>query len=143
MLGWAGDGAARSGADITAWAGHRVGPDAVFVGNLLVGGEVLEAMAETWTATGGIDLADRLLETLAAGDGAGGDARGRQSAALLVASRTDTLLDLRVDDHTHPVNELDRLLELRIHDLHEALVSSSSVDAEPESSRRGEGSTQA
>lgn len=112
VLGWAGDGAARSGADITAWAGHRVGPDAVFVGNLLVGGEVLEAMAETWTATAGIDLADRLLETLAAGDGAGGDARGRQSAALLVASRTDTLLDLRVDDHTDPVPELARLRRL-------------------------------
>lgn len=119
VLGWAGTGAARSGADITAWAGQRVKSDAVFVGNLLVGGEVLEAMAATWAATTGADLADRLLATLAAGDKAGGDARGRQSAALRVASRADTLLDLRVDDHVEPIPELTRLRRLAGQDAEE------------------------
>jgi len=111
-LGWTGPGAARSGADISAWAGARTGMDAVFLGNLLTGPEVLEAMAAEWQASTGEDLADRLLRVLAAGDAAGGDARGRQSAALLVASRTDTVLDLRVDDHETPLAELARLRAL-------------------------------
>ena len=110
-LGWAGPGAVRSGGGITAWAGELAAADAVFAGNLLTGPEVLEAMAAAWASTTG-DLADRLLAVLSAGERAGGDARGRQSAALLVASRTETLLDLRVDDHGDPVSELARLRQL-------------------------------
>lgn len=111
-LGWNGPGAARSGIDITAWAGSLQATDAVFVGNLLTGANVLEAMSATWNATAGADLADRLLAALAAGEDAGGDARGRQSAALVVASREQTVLDLRVDDHADPLVELARLRRL-------------------------------
>ncbi|MBT9605980.1 DUF1028 domain-containing protein [Microbacterium sp.] len=110
-LAWEGPGAARSGEDVTAWAGHRLAPDAVFAGNLLTGAPVLEAMAEAWATTGD-DLADRLIAVLAAAERAGGDARGRQSAAILVASRADVILDLRVDDHVDPVSELGRLRRL-------------------------------
>ncbi len=157
----------RTGAwvgDLTSpWTGQRHGTDYVTVGNLLTGPEVLDAIADSFErsapepgfpeleqTTAIAVFARRLLVALHAGQSAGGDARGRQSAAILVATRQERRIhppelavDLRVDDHTHPVDELDRLLELRIQDLHEALVSSSSVDAEPESSRRGEGSTQA
>jgi uncharacterized Ntn-hydrolase superfamily protein len=73
---------------------------------------VLDAMASAWRDSVGDDLADRLLQVMTAGDAAGGDARGRQSAALLVASRTDTVLDLRVDDHPAPLTELVRLRAL-------------------------------
>lgn len=111
-LAWRGTGAARSGMDVSAWAGSVVHSDAVFVGNLLTGPAVLDAMASAWRDSVGDDLADRLLRVLSAGDAAGGDARGRQSAALLVASRTDTVIDLRVDDHPAPLTELARLRTL-------------------------------
>ena len=83
----------------------------MFAGNLLTGAPVLEAMAEAWATTGD-DLAARLIAVLAAAERAGGDARGRQSAAILVASRADVILDLRVDDHVDPVSELGRLRRL-------------------------------
>jgi len=111
-LAWSGPGAARSGRDVSDWAGSLVETDAVFVGNLLTGPAVLDAMASAWRDSAGDDLADRLLHVMAAGDAAGGDARGRQSAALLVASRTDTVVDLRVDDHPAPLTELARLRTL-------------------------------
>ncbi|BAJ73119.1 uncharacterized conserved protein [Microbacterium testaceum StLB037] len=110
-LAWTSPGAARSGEAITAWAGHSTTTDAVFAGNLLTGPEVLEAMSAAWVRSSG-DLAGRLIEVLRAGDLAGGDARGRQSAAVLVASPADTLLDLRVDDHDEPLAELGRLHRL-------------------------------
>ena len=81
-------------------------------GNILTGPDVVDAMAEAYEASSG-DLADRLLLALAAGDAAGGDRRGRQSAAIAVVApgggyggNDDRLVDLRVDDHTDPVNEL-------------------------------------
>lgn len=110
-LAWTSPGAARSGEAITAWAGHSTTTDAVFAGNLLTSPEVLEAMSAAWVRSSG-DLAGRLIEVLRAGDLAGGDARGRQSAAVLVASPADTLLDLRVDDHDEPLAELGRLHRL-------------------------------
>jgi uncharacterized Ntn-hydrolase superfamily protein len=93
-------------------------------GNILTGSEVVGAMRATWQETqAGQPLARRLLAALAAGDGAGGDRRGRQSAALLVVTPdggygggSDVLVDLRVDDHPQPVQELARLLDL--HDLY-------------------------
>ena len=88
-------------------------------GNILVGPEVVEAMEAAWLEAAGAPLPERLLATLAAGDDAGGDRRGRQSAALLVARRaggyggeSDVEVDLRVDDHATPVAELRRLLDL-------------------------------
>ena len=84
-------------------------------GNILVGRETVEAMAETFEATSG-DLAGRLLAALDAGQAAGGDSRGKQSAALLVVKEgsgyggnNDRLLDLRVDDHPEPIRELIRI----------------------------------
>ena len=102
------------------WAGGRSGPDYAVQGNILVGPEVVDAMERAWAAgTGAGDLGDRLLATLAAGDEAGGDRRGRQSAALLVVrpgsgygGQGDVEVDLRSDEHPAPVSELRRMLDL-------------------------------
>jgi len=119
-----GNAATFTGDDCHAWAGGRTGPSYAIQGNILTGPEVVEAMERAWLATEpGKPLAQRLLTALIAGDEAGGDRRGRQSAALLVASTTggyadstDIAVDLRVDDSTAPVPELGRLLGL--HDLY-------------------------
>ena len=92
-------------------------------GNILVGAETVDALATTFEATEGQTLARRLLDCLAAAQAAGGDRRGQQSAALLVVERdggyaklSDSLVDLRVDDHERPIDELRRL-----HALHNRL----------------------
>jgi uncharacterized Ntn-hydrolase superfamily protein len=110
---------AHTGAECVAWAGHRTGPGFSVQGNILVGGDVLWAMEEAFRSADG-ELAERLLAALAAGDAAGGDARGRQSAALLVVrdgggfgGGDDRHVDLRVDDHPDPIRELRRLLAVR------------------------------
>jgi uncharacterized Ntn-hydrolase superfamily protein len=99
-------------------AGGRTGAGYAAQGNLLVSGETVDALAETFESATG-SLAQRLLESLAAAQAAGGDRRGQQSAALLVVQRdggyaglSDTLVDLRVDDHVTPVDELRRLFGL-------------------------------
>jgi uncharacterized Ntn-hydrolase superfamily protein len=114
----AGRAAAHTGADCHHWAGHSVGKGFTAQGNLLAGQEVIAAMAKVFDAATG-PLAERLLTALAAGDRAGGDRRGRQSAAIYVArkeggymGRNDVLVDLRVDDHADPVTELARLHRL-------------------------------
>jgi uncharacterized Ntn-hydrolase superfamily protein len=114
----AGRGATFTGAACNEWAGGRAGPGFAAQGNILVSGETVDVLAETFEASAG-SVAERLLEALAAGDAAGGDSRGRQSAALLVVQRdggyagfSDTLVDLRVDDHPAPVDELRRLFGL-------------------------------
>lgn len=114
----AGGAAAFTGTNCSAWAGHIIGEGFTCQGNILTGPEVVEAMATAFRTTGG-ELAERLLAALLAGDRAGGDSRGRQSAALYVARAhgsyggyTDRYVDLRVDDHADPVPELARLLEL-------------------------------
>jgi uncharacterized Ntn-hydrolase superfamily protein len=100
------------------WAGGIADGDVAIQGNILTGPEVVDAMHATWRASAGERLAERLLAVLGAGDKAGGDRRGRQSAALLVVAKgagyngDDTEVDLRVDDHPNPVPELARLLEL-------------------------------
>jgi uncharacterized Ntn-hydrolase superfamily protein len=97
------------------WAGGRTGSGYACQGNILVGPEVADGMAEGFEATEG-DLVDRLVAALEAGDRAGGDRRGRQSAALLVVREaggyggyTDRYVDLRVDDHPDAVTELIRV----------------------------------
>jgi uncharacterized Ntn-hydrolase superfamily protein len=115
-----GTAAAHTGVDCLPWAGHLVGDGVTLQGNVLTGPEVLTAMAASWADTADEpDLARRLLTALRAGDGAGGDRRGRQSAALLVVREEagyggldDVAVDLRVDDHPDPCAELSRLLEL-------------------------------
>lgn len=101
------------------WAGGRAGPGFAAQGNLLTGPEVVEVMVETYLAQGDLPFPERLLQALLAGDRAGGDRRGRQSAALLVVGAgkgyggyNDRYVDLRVDDHPDPVPELFRLLSL-------------------------------
>jgi uncharacterized Ntn-hydrolase superfamily protein len=117
----AGGGSATfTGSSCHDWAGGRHGPGYAAQGNILAGPQVVDALVETFTATEG-PLAERLLAALAAGDNAGGDRRGRQSAALSVrrpgggyGGNNDILIDLRVDDHADPVPELARLYQ--IHD---------------------------
>jgi uncharacterized Ntn-hydrolase superfamily protein len=114
-----GGSATHTGASCLDWAGGWNGPGVAVQGNILIGPEVVDAMRAAWERTEGEGLARRLLAALAAGDDAGGDRRGRQSAALLVVSEgagyaglDDVAVDLRVDDHADPVSELARLLDL-------------------------------
>jgi len=105
-----GRGATLTGARCFDWAGGRVLADATVQGNILVGETVLEAMAEAWAVSADDPLDRRLLAVLRAGDAAGGDRRGRQSAALLVRHADGREpIDLRVDDHAAPLDELGRL----------------------------------
>ena len=113
-----GNAATFTGSQCNPWAGGRTGDGWAAQGNILTGPEVVDALAEAFESTTG-PLALRLARALEAGDRAGGDRRGRQSAALLVVSQaggygggSDVLVDLRVDDHPDPVPELLRLLDL-------------------------------
>jgi uncharacterized Ntn-hydrolase superfamily protein len=108
--------AAHTGEACYAWAGHKTGEGFSCQGNILTGPETLDAMARAFTAGSG-ELADRLVQALLAGDLVGGDRRGKQSAGVLVVrpqggygGDTDRYLDLRVDDHPEPVQELQRLV---------------------------------
>jgi len=113
-----GSSATFTGKGCNAWAGGKSGPGYAAQGNILAGEAVVAAMEEAFLATKG-NLAERLFAALAAGDSKGGDARGRQSAAIVVVKAgagyggyTDRAIDLRVDDHPNPFAELRRLLDL-------------------------------
>lgn len=100
------------------WAGGKTGKNYAAQGNILASPQVVDALAETFEMTRG-DLAERLVTALAAGQAAGGDRRGQESAALFVVRPkggyggfNDRYMDLRVDDHPHPIDELRRILEL-------------------------------
>ncbi|MCI0681785.1 MAG: DUF1028 domain-containing protein [Gemmataceae bacterium] len=114
-----GEAANFSGDKCNAWAGAKTGKYYTCQGNLLTGEEVVEAMAKAFEATKG-PLAWKLMAALEAGDQAGGDKRGKQSAAILVVragagpTGSDRYLDFRVDDHKDPVPELARILALRV-----------------------------
>ncbi|BBY54336.1 DUF1028 domain-containing protein [Mycobacterium koreense] len=118
MIDATGATAVHTGARCLPAAGHRSGDGWCVQGNLLTDESVLDAMAGAITATGHPDPARRLLAALQAGEDAGGDLRGRQSAALLVVSgvrgpapHDQVLVDLRVDDSAEPITDLARLLE--------------------------------
>jgi uncharacterized Ntn-hydrolase superfamily protein len=118
-----------TGSECFDWAGGVTGEHYAAQGNILVGKETVEAMASTYAEADG-DLATRLLEALDAGQVAGGDSRGKQSAALLVVREgggyggdNDRLVDLRVDDHPEPIREL-----IRIRDLHTLYFGETSPD---------------
>jgi uncharacterized Ntn-hydrolase superfamily protein len=111
-----------TGSECFDWAGGVTGDGFAAQGNLLVSGDTVTALAETFEQTAGDPLARRLLACLAAAQTAGGDRRGQQSAALLVVREnggymgtSDAVVDLRVDDHERPIEELARIFEL--HDL--------------------------
>lgn len=108
----------HTGSECFAWAGAKAGTHYSCQGNILTGQDVVEAMGQAFEATEG-ELADRLMAALAAGQEAGGDRRGQQSAALLVVQKDagyggfdDRKYDLRVDDHETPIAELQRILKL-------------------------------
>lgn len=101
------------------WAGGRTGAGYAAQGNILVSQETVDALADTFEATAGKSLPERLLDCLAAAQAAGGDRRGQQSASLLVVERdggyaglSDLLVDLRVDEHERPIEELGRIFEI-------------------------------
>ena len=106
--------AAFTGKETIDWKGHLIGKNYVVAGNMLVGSKVIEAMAQAFEGSEG-ELAERLMEALEAGQESGGDKRGKTSAALLVVGKeqkeTRPLIDLRVDEHPDPVNELRRIFE--------------------------------
>ena len=125
----AGRGASFTGSGCHDWAGGRTGSGYATQGNILVSAETVDALAETFEASEG-SLAERLLDSLAAAQAAGGDSRGQQSAALLVVRRdggyaglSDVVVDLRVDDHEAPIEELRRL-----HGLHHQLFGKTPRD---------------
>ena len=118
-----GGSASFTGSECHSWAGGRTGECYAVQGNILVSEETVAALETAFLGSGGDPLADRLIQCLAAAQAAGGDSRGQQSAALLVVEReggygklSDVLVDLRVDDHERPVEELGRL-----YDLHQAI----------------------
>jgi uncharacterized Ntn-hydrolase superfamily protein len=126
----AGRGATFTGNGCHAWAGGRVGDGFAAQGNILVSAATVDALAETFETTASLTLAERLLRCLTAAQAAGGDRRGQQAAAVLVVERnggygglSDVLVDLRVDDHPHPIDELQRLFGI-----HQALFGKTPRD---------------
>lgn len=118
MVDVTGSPATFTGSECMEWAGGRTGAGYACQGNILVGPDVVEALARGFEEAEG-DLVDRLVAALVAGDRAGGDRRGRQSAALLVVREaggyegyTDRYVDVRVDDHPQAVDELVRAFEV-------------------------------
>lgn len=113
-----GEASAFTGDECYDWAGHKVGRNHSAQGNILVSEETVTAMSETFEQAEGT-LAERLIEALAAAQHAGGDSRGKQSAAVYVLQEgagyggyNDVKVDLRVDDHPEPIEELQRLYKL-------------------------------
>jgi uncharacterized Ntn-hydrolase superfamily protein len=124
-----GRSASFTGAECLDWAGGRTGPCYAAQGNILVSAATVDAIAETFESSTGT-LAERLLDCLDAAQAAGGDRRGQQSAALLVVEQdggyarlSDTIVELRVEDHELPLTELRRLYRL-----HEALFGETPRD---------------
>ena len=122
-----GRAATYTGTACLDWAGGRTGHGYAAQGNILVGEETVAALARTFEETARLPLAQRLLECLVAAQAAGGDRRGQQSASVLVVERdggyaglSDVVVDLRVDDHPRPIDELRR-----IYGIHDVLFGSS------------------
>ena len=114
-----GGSASYTGAECNDWAGHRTGAGYAAQGNILVSEATVDGLAETFESSAGRPLAERLLDCLDAAQAAGGDRRGQQSAAILVvgpeqgyAGLSDVVVDLRVDDHRRPLEELRRLFAI-------------------------------
>lgn len=102
--------AAHTGADCIDWAGHLIGPGVSVAGNMLAGPEVVAETLESYLANAALTFTERLLTAMEAGEAAGGDKRGRQSAALRIHhGQPYPWLDLRADDHADPLSELRRL----------------------------------
>jgi uncharacterized Ntn-hydrolase superfamily protein len=114
-----GRAATYTGGECYDWAGGRTGEGYAAQGNILVSAGTVDALAETFERNEGLPLAERLLDCLAAAQAAGGDKRGQQSASLLIVERdggyaqlSDIVVDLRVEDHERPIEELQRIYRL-------------------------------
>jgi uncharacterized Ntn-hydrolase superfamily protein len=114
-----GRAATFTGDECHDWAGGRTGESYAAQGNILVSAATVDALAVTFESNAHLELAQRLIECLAAAQAVGGDRRGQQSASLLIVEKdkgyaklSDTVVDLRVDDHERPIAELRRLLSL-------------------------------
>jgi uncharacterized Ntn-hydrolase superfamily protein len=125
-----GVGASYTGSECMDWAGGRTGPCYAAQGNILVSAETVDAMVESFEGTGGAPLAERLMDCLDAAQAAGGDRRGQQAAALLVVERdggyaglSDSIVDLRVDEHERPLEELRR-----VYGMHQAIFGKTPRD---------------
>ncbi|MBK5113874.1 MAG: DUF1028 domain-containing protein [Candidatus Heimdallarchaeota archaeon] len=119
MITFKGEVFAFTGEKCTYWAGHKTGKDYACQGNILVGPEVIEEMASAFENTDG-SLKEKLFAALQAGDNAGGDARGKQSARLLVMKKGggmggvgDIVIDIVTEDHEEPVKEVGRILSIQ------------------------------
>jgi len=113
-----GRAAAWTGSDCTVWHGHRTGPGYAVQGNMLTGEAVIADMEAAFLAAADQELSERLMQALEAGQAAGGDKRGKQSAALKVFEREAyPWLDVRVDEHTEPVPELRRVFGVAMRQL--------------------------
>lgn len=115
VLPASGPGAAHTGASCVDWCGHHVGGGFSVAGNMLAGAQVVQATVDAWLAHAHLPLAERLIAAMAAGEAAGGDKRGKQSAALRIHGDEDyPELDIRVDDHAEPMIELRRLYDVSL-----------------------------
>jgi uncharacterized Ntn-hydrolase superfamily protein len=102
--------AAHTGSDCVDWCGHLEGNGFSIAGNMLAGARVLDETAKAYIANESLPFAQRLIAAMRSGEAAGGDKRGKQSAALLIHGEEEwSDLDLRVDDHGDPLTELERL----------------------------------
>ena len=115
IIGIEGNASVFTGSECMEWAGGKYGVNYAVQGNILTSSEVVEAMGKAFEDTNGT-LSERMIASLHAGQEAGGDKRGRQSAALLVVRQgwgygglNDRFRDLRVDDHPSPIKELERI----------------------------------
>jgi uncharacterized Ntn-hydrolase superfamily protein len=116
--------AAWTGDNCVMWCGHKAGPAVSVAGNMLANGAVVGDTLATFLAEGGLKLPERLLAAMQAGQRAGGDARGQQSAAMRLFTTEDFPdLCIRADDHPTPLDELDRLLKLWRRDREPGLAS--------------------
>jgi uncharacterized Ntn-hydrolase superfamily protein len=118
MIDQYGQTAVFTGAETVPWQGHIQGEQFVVAGNMLTGPETLEAMYHTFEKLQNEPFPERLLQTLKNGQDAGGDKRGKQSAALYIVHEAEyPYIDIRVDEHKHPVQELMRVYEVCQKDL--------------------------
>ncbi|WP_299741445.1 DUF1028 domain-containing protein [uncultured Tateyamaria sp.] len=105
--------AAHTGSDCVDWAGHLMRNDHSVAGNMLAGGEVLDATSDAYSKGVGLPFAERLITAMQAGEATGGDKRGRQAAGLVIhRGQAHPWLDLRADDHADPLGELARLCDV-------------------------------
>ena len=118
LIDAAGRNSAYTGASCVSWCGHKLGAGFSVAGNMLAGPAVVDETFASYAGSAGKPFAERLIAALDAGQAAGGDKRGRQSAVLLVYSTEDVAdIDLRVDDHAEPLVELRRLLGVYSRDI--------------------------